>query len=129
MGFDQDGSIVAVGEFNMVGDYKRNFIVKYKSDGRIDPDFESVEGANGIIHDVVIQPDGKIIIAGDFTRINFVERNRIARLNPNGTVDRSFNPGVGFDATVYSILQDTDTSRRVSDEFGNPGGGLSLIHI
>ena len=124
--FDQDGSIVAVGEFNMVGDYKRNFIVKYKSDGRIDPDFESVEGANGIIHDVVIQPDGKIIIAGDFTRINFVERNRIARLNPNGTVDRSFNPGDGFDATVYSILQDTDTSRRVSDEVGNPGGGAPI---
>ena len=120
--YDVDGSIVVVGEFNMVGDFTRNFIVKYKSDGRVDPDFESVEGANGIIHDVVLQPDGKILIAGDFTRINYVERNRIARLNPNGTVDRSFNPGNGFDATVYSILQDTDTSRRVYDEFGNPGG-------
>ena len=117
---------MAVGEFNMVGDLTRSFIVKYKSDGRVDPDFESVEGANGIIHDVVVQPDGKIIIAGDFTRINFVERNRIARLNPNGTVDRSFNPGDGFDSTVYTILQDTDTSRRVYDEAGNPGGGAPI---
>ena len=123
---DMDGSVVVVGEFTRVGDLKRNFIVKYKSDGRIDPDFESVEGANGIIHDVIVQPDGKIIIAGDFTRINFVERNRIARLNPNGTVDRSFNPGVGFDATVYSILLDTDTSRRVFDENGNIGGGAPI---
>ena len=121
-----DGSVIVVGEFNRVGDLKRNFIVKYKSDGRIDPDFESVEGANGIIHDVIVQPDGKIIIAGDFTRINFVERNRIARLNPNGTVDRSFNPGVGFDATVYSIVLDTDSSRRAYDENGNIGGGAPV---
>ena len=59
---------------------QRRYIAKYKSDGRIDPDFDSVEGADGVIHDVVVQPDGKIIIGGDFNKINFVNRNKIARL-------------------------------------------------
>ena len=83
-----------------------------------------MEGANGIIHDVTIQPDGKIIIAGDFTRINYVERSRIARLNPNGTVDRSFDPGIGFNATVYTIVQDQRQSRTAPNQFGGPGGSI-----
>ena len=123
--FNEDGSIIVVGEFEKAGAYTRRHIAKYKSDGRLDPDFESVEGANGIIHDVTIQPDGKIIIAGDFTRINYVERSRIARLNPNGTVDRSFDPGTGFNATVYTIVQDQRQSRMAPNQFGGPGGPIT----
>ena len=37
---DVDGAIVAVGEFTRVGDFQRNYIVKYKPDGEIDPNFE-----------------------------------------------------------------------------------------
>ena len=61
---------------------------------------------DGVIHDVVVQPDGKIIIGGDFNKINFVNRNKIARFNTDGTVDRSFDPGLGFDSTVFSLLLD-----------------------
>ena len=49
--------------------------------------------ANGIIRGVVvIKPDGKILIGGDFTTLApnggaTVTRNRIARLNPDGTLD------------------------------------------
>lgn len=124
LAYDADGSVVVVGEFTEVGEYKRNYIAKYKSDGRLDPDFESVEGADGIIYDVLIEPDGKIVIAGDFTRINYVKRNRIARLHPDGTVDMSFDPGVGFDSTVYVIVQDLDPTRSAYDEYGEPAGPI-----
>ncbi|WP_366143579.1 delta-60 repeat domain-containing protein [Flavobacterium sp.] len=33
-----------------------------------------------------------MIIAGAFTSYNGVSRNRIARLNVNGTLDTTFNP-------------------------------------
>src|SRR6266404_22400 len=52
--------------------------------------------ANGSVYVVVLQPDGKILIGGDFTTLSpnggaAVTRNRIARLNPDGTLD-AFNP-------------------------------------
>jgi uncharacterized delta-60 repeat protein len=53
--------------------------------------------ANGSIRVVVVQPDGKILLGGDFTTLSpnggvAVTRNRIARLNPDGTLDNAFDP-------------------------------------
>jgi uncharacterized delta-60 repeat protein len=50
---------------------------------------------NGAVNFVKILDNQKILIAGDFTVVNGVARNRIARLNPDGNLDLSFNaPGV-----------------------------------
>src|SRR5437016_4087851 len=45
--------------------------------------------ANGVVNAVVVQPDGKILLGGDFTTLSpnggaTVTRNHIARLNPDG---------------------------------------------
>ena len=45
-----------------------------------------------------MQADGKILIGGSFTTIGGVRRNGIARLNPDGSVDRFF--GVLWSAKV-----------------------------
>src|SRR3712207_6905445 len=44
---------------------------------------------------VAVQPDGKVLIAGYFTFIDGTPRGHVARLNSNGTLDTSFNPGTG----------------------------------
>ena len=44
---------------------------------------------------VAVQPDGKVLIGGDFTTVNGTNRNGIARLNADGSLDSSFNPGTG----------------------------------
>ena len=51
-------------------------------------------GANGVITDVAIQDDGKILLVGDFTEFNGVARNRVVRLNIDGSVDTAFDPNV-----------------------------------
>src|SRR5437899_5064953 len=53
--------------------------------------------ANNTVIVVIVQPDGKILIGGGFTTLSpnggaTVTRNRIARLNPDGTLDTAFNP-------------------------------------
>jgi hypothetical protein len=45
---------------------------------------------------IVVQKNGKIIIAGDFNRANGVERSGIARFNPDGSLDQKFDPGSGL---------------------------------
>ena len=62
--------------------------------------------ANSLIQTVVVQPDGKILIGGSFTSILGVTRNRIARLNADGTLDTAFNPNANGD--VYTIAVQAD---------------------
>src|SRR4051794_28923165 len=67
--------------------------------------------ANSTIFAVVVQPDGKMVIGGNFTTLapnggSVVQRNYIARLNPDGTLDTAFNPNAN--ATVYSIALQPD---------------------
>ena len=50
-----------------------------------------------------VQPDGRIIIGGEFTHVDGVALNHIARLNADGTLDATFDPGAGFDGAVYAL--------------------------
>ncbi len=56
-------------------------------------------GPNGIVNDYIGLPNGKIIIIGNFSHYNGVPRQCIARINSDGTLDDSFNPGIG--ASIY----------------------------
>ncbi len=60
-------------------------------------------GADNEVQTVSSQIDGKIIIGGNFTTFNGSNRNRIARLNPDGSLDNSFNPGTGPFGTTVKI--------------------------
>lgn len=51
------------------------------------------DSANGPVRSMVVQSDGKVVIGGDFTSYNGVIRNGIARLNEDGTLDTTFQPG------------------------------------
>ncbi|MFD2909488.1 T9SS type A sorting domain-containing protein [Flavobacterium ardleyense] len=83
----------------------------HSQSGNVDLSFDPGSGANAAINAVAIQSDGKIIIGGDFTDYNGTAINRIARLNTDGSLDPSFNVGVGFN-TLFSGVQcitiDTD---------------------
>ncbi len=81
--------------------------------------------ANGTVSVVVVQPDGKILIGGDFTTLSpnggaTVTRNRIARLNPDGTLDTGFNPNAN--STVYSIAVQADGKILAGGDFTIIGG-------
>ncbi len=84
--------------------------------------------ANGIIRVVVVQPDGKILIGGDFTSLSpnggaAVARNRIARLNPDGTLDTAFNPNAtGINSSIRAIALQTDGKILAGGSFTSIGG-------
>src|SRR5437667_357325 len=81
--------------------------------------------ANGAVEIVVVQPDGKILIGGGFTTLSPnggppVTRNRIARLNPDGTLDTAFDPNANND--VLSIAVQADGKILVGGYFTSIGG-------
>ncbi|HEX8738306.1 MAG TPA: FG-GAP-like repeat-containing protein [Pyrinomonadaceae bacterium] len=73
--------------------------------------------ARGAVTTLARRPDGKIVIAGDFSRVNNVARNRIAVLNADGTPDPVFNPNGGFDQIPFGIAAQADNKIIVAGSF------------
>jgi len=55
-----------------------------------------------LVNALLRQSDGKVLVGGRFTEINGVARQNIARLNADGSVDASWNPGVSYEVNALS---------------------------
>ncbi len=58
------------------------------------------------VRTAAVQPDGKIIIAGDFHSIHGVPRNFVARLNRDGTLDMEFDPFPNGEVFAVAVQED-----------------------
>ena len=74
-------------------------------DAGFDP---NVNGA--YVHALAVQPDGKILIGGNFFQVAGQQRNYLARLDTNGAPEatNTFNLGTGTDEKVESLAVQAD---------------------
>ncbi|MFN4082717.1 MAG: T9SS type A sorting domain-containing protein [Bacteroidia bacterium] len=99
-----NGKILIGGWFNSYSGFPRSKIARVNSDGSLDTDFIVGDGANSDVNTFAVQSDGKIIIGGFFNVYNGVNRENIARLNENGSLDNSFDIGIGFTQGVLNYV-------------------------
>ena len=105
-----DGKLVVVGQTYQNNDFSdEDFVVtRYNTDGTLDSTFGSrgkvrtdFPGLAAVPSSVVIQPDGKIVVAGGaFPLFTFAGNFKIVRYNPNGSLDTSFGDG-GIVTTIF----------------------------
>jgi len=89
-----DGKILVGGEFNFVNGTQIRGLARLNADGSLDTGFNAGgSGPNAAVNYILVLPDGKIIIGGTFTSYNGTAVGRLARLNTDGTLDSTFNPG------------------------------------
>ncbi len=69
--------------------------------GTVDGGFTA--DANGRVNAIALQPDGKIVLGGEFTALNGVTRQRLARLLPDGTLESGFSPSISTGTTVFGL--------------------------
>lgn len=118
-----DGKLIIGGAFVDFAGTARNRIARLNSDGTLDTTFLATgAGANGDVSTLAIQTDGRIVIGGTFTNVNGTARNRIARLNTDGTLDTSFVPGSGADSTVRRVAIQADNRILIAGSFANFDG-------
>jgi uncharacterized delta-60 repeat protein len=103
-----DGKLLVGGDFTIFNGTSVNHITRLNADGSLDGTFNVGTGANGVINSLVVQDDQKILIGGEFTSYNGNSRNRIVRLNSDGSIDTSFNIGSGANQTINSIAIQSD---------------------
>jgi len=103
-----DSKILVAGAHSTLG-----AIFRVNTDGTKDntftsPIFEEADTFNPpIIYGVVPQASGKIVVSGNFFRVNGLDRNNLARLNSDGSVD-SASPSIGFSNVGAHILPLSD---------------------
>lgn len=81
---------------------------RINEDGTLDTGFTPTQLSNDSVRAIGLQADGKILIGGGFSSVNGTTRNRIARLNADGTLDTTFDAGSGPDHWVYRIEPEPD---------------------
>jgi uncharacterized delta-60 repeat protein len=90
--------------------------------GALDTTFDPGSGANNTVWAVAGQQDGKVLIVGAFTNVNGQARERIARLNGNGSLDTNFVASItGFRSEVLAVVVQSDQKILV-------GGNFSLVN-
>lgn len=115
-----DGKILAAGTANIQGNDDFALIrlnsngtadTSFSTDGEVTVDFD---GAEDDANDLLLQPDGKILLVGD-ARMGVDRDFALARFNTDGTLDTSFGNGgkvttdfAGFDDTALATVLQSD---------------------
>ena len=118
--------IIVGGNFTTYSGSSQLRIVRLNTDGTRDTTFNpGTAGANGPIYTVATQTNDKILAGGAFTAYSGSTANSIVRINTDGTLDTSFNTGVGFDTAVYNIAVQFDGKVLVQGIFNAYSGSVA----
>ena len=108
-------------------------IARRNPDGTLDPKFKSGAIPKGGLRSVVAQANGKILIGGAFNAIDNSLRNCIARLNGDGALDPTFDPGQGAtDGSLWRVALETSGKVLIGGVFkdfnGVPCGRIARLN-
>ena len=117
-----DGKLIVGGYYTTYQGVSANRIVRLNTDFSIDDTFVYGTGFNAEVNQVQIQSDGKILVGGNFTQYKGTSRNRIIRLETDGSIDTTFGIGTGFNASVWAITIQSDGKILVGGEFATYSG-------
>jgi hypothetical protein len=103
-------------------------LVRFNADGTLDKSWrflpnapgykgipgKSLPGGTGALMSLM-HTDGKILCYGAFPKFDDATVGRIIRLNPDGTIDQTFNPGgAGADNVITSVSYNATTNKYVA---------------
>lgn len=128
-----DGNLLIGGSFTKYDSSICLRVARIKPNGRIDGTFNPVIGGAGAnIDAIALQPDGKIILGGQFTFYNGTPEQHIVRTYPNGGIDFSFAQNSGANMPVRAITTLNTGNILVAGDFtayqGKPVGRIAMIN-
>lgn len=110
-----DGKILVGGDFENVNGEQHKHIVRLNADGTVDDTFNiSVTGQPfgfidpPAVYVIKLLQDGRMYLGGNFTTVNGVTHNYLARVNKDGSLDEAFNAGTNIVNAVQSLSIQSD---------------------
>jgi len=109
-----DGRIVVAEDFAVANtaSFYTSRVVRYESTGTLDATFNNLSEFGTTtttipdqhrLYSLLLQPDGKILVGGNFGSVNGTTQAGVARLTTTGTLDGSFAPSLPTTAYAYSL--------------------------
>ncbi|MFO1500626.1 MAG: delta-60 repeat domain-containing protein [Verrucomicrobiota bacterium] len=117
-----DGKLLLIGNFSAINGVSSANMARVNTDGVPDSAFNSRVTVDGPVQCVLVQADGRIVLGGDFARVNGSTRPHVARLNSDGTLDAEFNPGAGPNGQVLHIALHGADGLLISGPFSSADG-------
>jgi uncharacterized delta-60 repeat protein len=119
-----DGKVVVGGTFTQINGTARKNVARINANGITDLSFNNTgTGFNAKVFVVLAQPDGKILVGGDFASYNATSRPFVARLNSNGSLDAGYvQTGTGLNSSVLSLLLQPDGNIMAGGAFTSYNG-------
>ena len=115
-----DGSTVIAGSFSRVGGQAAGNIARLQPDGSAECDCAFAAETNSWIGALAVRPDGRLLIAGDFSTVNGEPQAYVAGLNADGSLDASFDAIV--DGPVHAVLLLPDGNLLIAGAFTSVDG-------
>ena len=127
LALQSDGKVILGGHFTLFNGVSSSKLIRLNADGSVDSSFSVGTGFDGIVYNVSLQSDGKILVGGSFANFNGNARRRIVRLQPDGTLDTSFVIGSGFsNGTVRTILVQPNGKILIGGTFSGTYNGVGV---
>ncbi|MEZ5306425.1 MAG: FG-GAP-like repeat-containing protein [Pyrinomonadaceae bacterium] len=98
-------------------------LLRLLNDGSKDSGFsDAIGGVKGSVTKLELQSDQKVLIGGVFENINGVQRNKIGRVNSDGSIDMTFDPGLGVEGSINDFAVQADGKILVAGQFTSYDG-------
>ena len=94
------------------------------SPGELDSTLTTGAGFDGTVTAIAQQADGKFVVGGLFTHYESASTPYLARLNQDGTLDRTFATATGLNGTVEAIVIQLDGRIVIGGSFTTAGGEI-----
>lgn len=129
---DGGGGVLLGGSFSLVGwsgesAVDRIALARFHANGDLDTDFDARIVGFATVQAIAVQPDGRIVIGGDFAELggvggfDAIGRSGLARLHANGDVDETL-ANVALDADVRAVVVEESGSLLIGGAFTSVGG-------
>ena len=116
-----DGKVIAGGLFSSINGINAYCVTRLNTEGGVDNLFDTGNGITGnneaYVKTILIQDDGKIMLAGSFDYFDGIEENNHTRLNANGSWDNTYYICNGFNTRVNTLAIQPDDKLLVGGEF------------
>lgn len=121
-----DGKYLVGGQFTDFSSGANQLgIIRLNNDGSQDMSFDAGFEFNPTINAIAVQPDGKILIAGNYSSVS--HGTGITRLLPDGTVDDTFDADQA-PTTIHDIKVLPSGKILVAGRFSSWSGGLAVLN-
>jgi uncharacterized delta-60 repeat protein len=136
---DSSDKLYIGGAFTSYNGQAVNRIISLNDNGSVNENFVIGTGLDASVNKLIVLSNGDIAAAGNFTIYNTVSSNRFVLLNPNGSLDETFDMTLPIEipitATVFNIedgisINNNSSRRDLPTIMGtldyNPNGGTTL---